>query len=186
MFGRADGHPPCPCCPVRPRHCAERVVTEDSGSDVVSLVDDAPAPDYAGVDIIRTVVDHRPHRLRVSVGFRALERDPFQFTVNRVSIGQGAYDITVERLGGKPIISMDRAGTTVDCQALKAKVNLATDVVTTSLPISCLGKPRWVQVGVGAVAVAADQDSPELTAAYAHRDGVIRDNAAKGPKVRLG
>ncbi|CAN0508512.1 unnamed protein product, partial [Phaeothamnion confervicola] len=49
--------------------------------------------------------------------------------------------------------------------------------------------PRWVQVGVGAVGIAADVASPELAAIYAddaHRDGTVRDALAKGPKVRRG
>lgn len=175
---------------------AEKVVTEDLAGDVVTLADESgelgeavPAPDYAGVDVVRTAVAHGAHRLRVNVTFRALERDPFQFTVIRVSTPQGNYDIIVERLGGKPITSIDGGRKTVDCDGLKAKVDLGADTVTTSLPTSCLDTPRWVQVGVGAIALAADQDSPELGALYAddaHRDGAIRDNIAKGPKVRRG
>ena len=126
----------------------------------------------------------------MTVGFRALERDPFQFTLIRVSTPQGNYEIAVERLGGKPIASMERGRKTVDCRGLKAKVDLDTDTVTTSLPTGCLATPRWVQVGVGAVAVARDQTSPEHAAAYAddaHRDGEIHENTiAKGPRVRRG
>lgn len=174
---------------------AEKVVTEDPAGDVVSLdetvdVDEAvPAPDYAGIDVVRTAVAHGANRLQVSVTFRALERDPFQFTVVRVSTPRGNYEITVERLGGNPITSIDRGRKTVDCGGLKAKVDLGADTLTTSLPTSCLGAPRWVQVGVGAVAVSVtgDQGSEQLAAVYAddaHRDGAIRDNIAKGPKVR--
>lgn len=175
---------------------AEKVVTEDAIGDVLSLAADTvdidqalPAPDYAGGDIVRTAVDHGDHRLRVSVRFRALERDPFQFTVIRVKTRQGTYEIVVERLGGNPIASIDRGSKAVDCRGLKAKVDLRADLVTTSLPTSCLGAPRWVQVGVGAAALSADQASPELLAAYAddaHRDGEIRDRIALGPKVRRG
>lgn len=175
---------------------AEKVVTEDAVGDVVTLVgesgeleDAVPAPDYAGVDVVRTAVAHGANRLQVTVRFEAMERDPFQFTVIRVSTPRGNYEIVVERLGGKPITSIDRGRKAVDCDGLKAKVDLGADTLTTSLPTSCLAAPRWVQVGVGAVALAADQGSPELVAVYAddaHRDGAIRDNIAKGPKVHRG
>ena len=148
-----------------------------------------PAPDYAGGDIVRTAVDHGAHRLRVSVLFRALERDPIQFTVIRVKTRQGTYEIVVERLGGKPIATIDHGRKAVDCRGLKAKVDLGADLVTTSLPTSCLGAPRWVQVGVGAVAMSADEASPEQLAGYvddAHRGGEVRDRIALGPKVRRG
>lgn len=174
---------------------AETVVTQDLASDVVSFAgksadsEQTPAPDYAGVDIVRTAVDHGTHRLRVSVGFRALERDPFQLTGVRISTPQGNYHVTIERLGGKPIISLERGGKSIDCRGLRATVDMRVDRMTTSLPTSCLGTPRWVQVGVGAVAVAANQTSPEQAAAYAddaHREGGIGETIAKGPKVRRG
>lgn len=175
---------------------AEKVVTEDAVGDVVTLADESgeveeavPAPDYAGVDVVRTAVAHGATRLKVTATFRALERDPFQFTVIRVSTPQGNYEIVVERLGGKPITSIHGGRRTADCAGLKAKVDLGADTLTTSLPTACLDTPRWVQVGVGAIALAADQGSPELAALYAddaHRDGEIRDNIAKGPKVHRG
>lgn len=175
---------------------AEKVVTEDSVGDVVTLADEStdledavPAPGYGGVDVVRTSVAHGAKRLRLTVGFRALERDPFQFTVFRISTPRGTFYVLVERLGGKPVSSIDRRGKTVECGGRRSKVDRGADTLTTSLPTSCLDAPRWVQVGVGAVGVAADGESPELAAVYAddaHRDGTVRDALAKGPRVRRG
>ena len=176
---------------------AEKVVTEDAVGDVVSyaeLPDGSsqllPAPDQAGVDIVRTAVDHGNRRLRITVRFRALERDPFHFTVVRVVTPKGNFDLAVERLGGKPIASLEKGRASVDCRGLKAKVDLGSDTVTTSVATSCLGAPRWVQVGVGAVAVAEDPSSPEMIAAFAddgHRDGTIRESTIKkGPRIHRG
>jgi hypothetical protein len=175
---------------------AEKVVTEDAVGDAVTLVDESadldeavPAPDHEGTDVVRTAVVHGAKRLRVRVAFRALERDPFQYLVVRVRTPHGNYELLVERLGGKPITSIDRGPRTVDCGGLGAKVDLRTDTVTASVPTSCLDAPRWVQVGVGAVSVSGQQDDPELGAVYAddaHRDGAIRDDIATGPKVRRG
>ncbi len=175
---------------------AEKVVTQDAAGDVMSFVGESsfpdetvPAPDYAGVDIVRTAVDHGAQRLRVTARFRALERDPFQYTVIRVKTPQKSYEITVERMGGKPVATFDGGRNAPECRGLKAKIDLSADLVTTSLPTYCLGTPRWVQVGVGAVAVSGDQASPDTFAAYAddaHRTGEIRDNIAVGPKVFRG
>ncbi|GAA1446732.1 hypothetical protein GCM10009641_70990 [Mycobacterium cookii] len=175
---------------------AEKVVSEDSVGDVVTLADGStdlqdavPAPGYGGVDVVRTSVAHGATRLRLTVSFRALERDPLQFTVFRISTPRGTFDVLVERLGGKPISSMDRRGKTVECGGLRSKVDRGADTLTTSLPTSCLDAPRWVRVGVGAVGVAAQAESPDLAAVYAddaHRDGTVRDALAKSPKVRRG
>jgi hypothetical protein len=174
---------------------AEKVVTEDPAGDVVTLTGDVEleeavlAPDHAGADIVRTVVALGENRLRLDVHFRALGRDPFHFTVARIRTPRGAYDLVVERLGGAPIASLERRSGTVECRGLRAKVALRTDTVSATMPAACLEGPRWVQVGVGAVAVDADQASPDLAAAYAddgHRAGGIRDDLAFGPKVRRG
>ena len=174
---------------------AEKVVFEDAVGDVVSIVDDqdldqsVPAPEYAGVDVVRTSVALGANRLRVGVRFRALERDPFQFTIVRVKTPDGPFDITVERLGGTPITRISRGPKDVDCRGLAAKVDLGADTVTVSLPASCVDDPRWVQVGVGAAAVAAVDGQPDEGAAYADdavRVGEIREGIALGPKVRRG
>ena len=174
---------------------AEKVVFDDAVGDVVSVTDDqgldesAPAPDYAGVDVVRTSVAFGANRLRVGVRFRALERDPFQITVVRVKTPDGSFDLAVERLGGKPIATIGHGPEDVDCRGLAAKVDLGADRVTVSLPASCVDDPRWVQVGVGAVALAAVDGQPDVGAAYgddAIRVGEIRDRIALGPKVRRG
>lgn len=173
---------------------AEKVVTEDPAGDVVTIVDDdleqtTPAPDHAGADVVRTVVAHGDHRLGIEVRYRGLGRDPFHFTFVRVRTPRGTYDLLVERLGGTPITSLARGKDEVECRALKGKADLRTDTVAVTLPTACLGSPRWVQVGVGALSVDADQLDQEVAAGYvddAHRAGEVRDDLAWGPKVRRG
>ena len=173
---------------------AEKVVTEDPAGDVVTIVDDdleqmTPAPDYAGADVVRTVVAHGDHRLGIEVHYRGLGRDPIHFTFVRVRTPKGTYDLLVERWGGTPVTSLTRGEDEVDCRALKGKADLRTDTVAVTLPTACLGSPRWVQVGVGAISVDADQLDQEVAAGYvddAHRAGEVRDDLAWGPKVRRG
>ena len=123
------------------------------------------------------------------VRFRALERDPFHLTVIRVVAPEAQYEVMVERFGGKPIANLGRGRNDVECTGLKAKVDLAADTVSLSLPTSCLDGPRWVRLGVGAVALSGDSAQPEQGAAYAddaHRVGEVRDRLALGPKVGRG
>ncbi len=163
---------------------AEKVVLDDAVGDVVSVTDDqelgesVPAPDYAGVDVLRTTVAFGANRLRVGVRFRALERDPFQITVVRVKTPDRAFDISVERLGGKPIATIGRGPEDVECRGLAAKVDLGADTVTVSLPASCLDDPRWVQVGVGAVAI----DGRRRTARRGCRLRRRRDPGRRDPR----
>ena len=61
-----------------------------------------------------------------------------------------------------------------------------------TIPTSCLGAPRWVQVGVGVASietVITPEGAEQLVvfADDAHRAGTIGDeNLTKGPKVRRG
>ena len=169
-----------------PRDQIEKGFVEETSafSALVRSLDDqqldqtVPAPEYAAVDVVRTAVAHGANRLRVSVQFRALERDPFQFTVLRVKTPDGNFEVGVERLGGKPIASIVRGRKDVDCPGLAAKVDLGGDTVTTSLPTSCLADPRWVQVGVGAVAIGAvdgqpDEGGPQQSGAEGRRKPIV-------------
>jgi hypothetical protein len=174
---------------------AEKVVFDDAVGDVVSIVDDqdldqsVAAPEYAGVDVVKTSVALGASRLRIGVRFRALERAQPQFTAVRVRTPDGTFSMTVERLGGKPTTSIGRGRKDVDCPGLAAEVDLGADTVTVSLPASCVGDPRWVQVGVGAAAILLVDGQPDEGAAYADdavRDGEVRDRIALGPKVRRG
>ena len=174
---------------------AEKVVLDDAVGDVVQgqgdmeLESAVPAPEYAGVDVVRTTIAHGATRLRVSVRFRALRRDPFHLTVVRVKTPDGAFDLVAERLGGKPITTLDRGRRDVACRGLKTKVDLGTDTMTMSLPTTCVGRPGWVQVGVGSVAADVVEGQPDEGAAYADdaiRIGETRDRIALSPKVRRG
>lgn len=173
---------------------AEKVVTQDPAGDVVTIVGDdldqaTPAPEQTGADVVRTVVAHGDNRVAITVHFRGLRRDPFHFTAIRVRTPESTYDLLVERLGGTPITSLYIGEHEVDCRALKGRVDLRTDSVGVTLPATCLDSPRWVRVGVGAVALESDRMDEEHVVAGgddAHRAGEIRDDLAWGPKVRRG
>lgn len=173
---------------------AGRVVTRDAVGDVQRMVkaagkDRLVTSDYAGVDIVRTQVDHRNAKLRVGVRFRELQREPFQLTLVGVRTPQGRYLITVERLGGAPLVSIDRGSRTIECPGLVARSDRRAGTVVTALPTSCLGEPRWVQVGVLALGVDRDPDAPARVASFVddgHRETARENRLGWGPRVRRG
>lgn len=174
---------------------AERVVTRDPAGDalvtseVEGVEQSAVAPDQRTLDIVRTVVDHRPKVVRVRVQFRGLATDPLMFVGTRLKLPRGKVDVFVEHLGGKPIVSgAANGGKEIDCQGLKADVHRSTRSTTLSVPTSCLGGARWVRVGVVAYGVDLDQeDDAQARGIYsddAHRDGTFDvEKPALGPRA---
>ena len=180
---------------------AEELVVDDAVADVVTvgpteegqgdLANLVPAPDNLTVDVVRTVVDHDARRLRVGVDLRELGRERQYFAVLRVRTPAGAFEVEAERLARRPESELTRHGRRVECPRLRTVSDRASSRVTVTVPASCLGDPRWVQVGVG-VAVLTTATTPEgvdevvVLADDAQRVGDVRDRIALGPKVRRG
>lgn len=180
---------------------AEELVTEDAVADVVTvgpteegegdLANLVPTPDNLTVDVVRTVVDHGARRLRVRVDLRELGRERQYFAVLRVRTPTGTFEVETQHLGRRPEADLTRRGRSVECPRLRAVSDRASSRATVTVPTSCLGDPRWVQVGVG-VAVLTTATTAEgaeevvILADDAHRAGDVRDQIAWGPKVRRG
>ena len=180
---------------------AEKVVTEDPAADVLTLGpteqggDDLdnllPAPENLTADVVRTTVDHRESRLRVRLDLRDLGRSRTYFAVLEVRTPDGTFEVETENLGRRAKVDMTRRGHAIECQRLRAAGDQASSRVTVTIPTSCLGDPRWVQVGAGVASVetVTSADGAEEMAVFAddaHRVGEIRDMIAVGPKVRRG
>lgn len=181
---------------------AEKVETTDPTADVVSLGpteqggDDlgnlVPAPDNLTADVVRTVVHHDRSRLRVRIDLRKLGRSTTYFAVLQVRTPAGTFEVEVDRLDRRPKAEMTRRSRVVDCPRLRAVSDRAAARAVITIPASCLGAPRWVQVGVGVASletVTTAEGSEEFVvfADDAHRAGTVRhDNLTKGPKVRRG
>ena len=181
---------------------AERVVTEDAASDVVSIEygegDEleqsliTPAPDVTTVDVTKTVVDHRAARVRVVVRYRDVVPARFRVTLLQLRTPTARYEVfAVAVRGQRTYIELDRrGGETIECEALQGSLDRASDRWTATIPTSCLGSPRWVQVGVGAGVLTGGPEDPEgqpVLVDDAHLTGKIReDGLALGPRVRRG
>lgn len=181
---------------------AEKVGTTDPAGDVVSLGpteqggDDLdnllPAPENLTADVVRTVVDHAGSRLRVRIDLRELGRSRNYFAVLQVRTPAGTFEVETDKLGRRPEVEMTRRGRAVECPRLRAVGDRAAARASITIPTSCLGAPRWVQVGAGVASLetvtAADgAEQVVVFADDAHLAGTISDeNLTKGPRVRRG
>ena len=186
---------------VPPAAHAEKVVTTDAVADVVSIGPTAqgeddldnlvPAPENLTADVVRTTVDHAESRLRVRIDLRALGSSRTYFAVLRVRTPAGTFEVETENLGRRPKVHLSRRSGSVECPRLRAVSDRAAARATVTIPTSCLGAPRWVQVGAGIASVetvttAEGVEQVTVFADDANRVGEIRDLIALGPKVRRG
>lgn len=182
---------------------AERLVTRDAAGDVVRVEygegDDldnsvvTPAPDVSRVDITSTVVDHRASRLRFVVRYRDVEPTRFALTLVQLRTPAGRFEATMMRMRGeRTVVELDRTKQgPVECEGFRMSLDRTSDRLTTVIPTSCLGAPRWVQVGVGSVVLDGagpeDAESAPLLVDDGHLTGSIReDSVALGPRVYRG
>ncbi len=182
---------------------AEKVVTTDPTADVVYLgpteqgqgdTDNlVPAPDNTTADVTRTVVDHTESRVKVRIDLRELGRAEVYFAVLQVRTPAGTFEVeTDQHLARRPKVEMTRRSRAVECRRLRAVTDRTDARVTITVPTSCLGDPRWVQVGAGVASLetVTGADGAEQALVFAddaHRVGTVGyDNLSKGPKVRRG
>lgn len=179
---------------------ADRVATHDAAGDADSIFMDAeeevftPAPEHRSVDITRTVVTHRAHRIGVAVTYQELDDAFAHYQHIRLRTSGQRFDIMVERLGGPafPVMTRREREDWVGCAGMRASVDRAAERITVSVPTRCVGSPRWVQVGVVSYgydrrAAASDPAARTFFLDDAHRTGGFSDDDPRlGPKVPRG
>lgn len=137
-------------------HAAKRVARDATGDVLVynTETDEESSSSTANGDIKKAVIRHTSRAVVAKVKFRALKRkgdyrvdfirlvtnDRVKRNVTLVA-GQGFWSgqAVMEKPNGKP----------VDCN-VKHRINYGKNLVKVKVPRSCLSKPRWVRVGVGA------------------------------------
>jgi hypothetical protein len=191
---------------------AERVVTEDAVGDVVSepydtsvsveATDDPPEevadpfvpdPDNETSDITRTAVDHRTGVLKVTASFRDLRHTFHDSLVMRIRTPQRRWTVYVERSGKQTLTAMSGRRSDSTCRGLRTTADLSTDRIDVKVPTSCIGDPRWVQVGLGVFGTEVTHD-PEvgdvlhgsLDDAFGTGWDAAADRLTYGPEVRRG
>ena len=181
---------------------AEKAVTDDAVGDVVKanweqrdLSEPAmvPAPDEVSTDIVRTVVAHGARRLTLTVHFRDVARVNDQSTFARIRTSdRRAFDLGLDKeRGSRATVSLGTPHGDVDCQGLHGAIDRDGDLVAFSVPTACLGNPRWVRLGVGAIGVSwppegDDQMDFDLFADIGGRPTFANEPPVLGPRVHRG
>ena len=138
---------------------AETVVVDDAAGDVVTALTDplllsggneepVPAPDSTSPDITSTTIDHRDHRLDVTMSFRDLRASFSDTVVMRIRTPRARFAVYAERRGNQTMTASLIRRTDRVCRGLTTTVEPGADRIAVSVPTDCLNDPRWVQVGV--------------------------------------
>jgi len=199
---------------------AEQVTVDDAVGDAkafnfatefVEGAEDEPlfldAPAEASVDIVRTVVDHG-RRVTVSTQFRDLVNvdehsldmriftpdGRFSLVAARADDGSAFAQLYPERIRAMSLEDVSDPSDPSDfrpCRSVRARYDLAADLVTVSFPATCVGAPRWIQVASVAsrLAITPIGDGSVNLAGYADdafRGGLSENSRGRSPKVRRG
>lgn len=181
---------------------AEKVVVDDAVGDVEKAnweqetVDApvlVPAPEETSSDIVRTVAAYGDNRLQITVKYQdLLTLNDLSAYVRIHSPHQRPFDLSLDKEKGSAAeVSLGSPTGDVECPGLRGSLERATDLVAFSVPTSCLGRPRWVQLGVSTVRTSwppADQDQMDFDIFVddGNRPTVNREKLAKGPRIHRG
>jgi hypothetical protein len=142
-----------------PSAYAEKVVHQDARRDVVKATQtDAgetlrPAPRAADPDIVRVAIDHRAKVVLIRTKYAAVDRRILRIDALEIRTSAGkrfeAGSFVQQRGRWQGRTSLGTATAEVDCTGLRHRFDYEANVTTWSIPRSCIGRPRWVRVGVG-------------------------------------
>lgn len=178
---------------------AATISIDDAAGDTWQMTQDEqtgaetyhPAGTQLNVDLTRTVVKHTSGKLVLKATYETLRgaQNRYYFAA-RVRTDEGLKrEVGVEtftRQGWRGASFMTKAsGREVRCSGMTHDVDYAADTVRLTVPRACLGKPRWVQVAVGAFAVAEGSADFTLYVDNGH-DESADDPLTWSAKVRRG
>jgi len=146
-----------------PAHAA-RLTLADPAGDTWSAAEPAePAASARNTDLRRTRIVHGDRRVALRVRYSDLVRPRRGETITlavrlRTNDGPKRNAFVIARAAsprGQHTLVVERNQATVSCPGLRHTIGYAADVVVLSVPRTCLGNPRWVQLMV----VALDLDN---------------------------
>jgi hypothetical protein len=169
---------------------ADRYVFADAAGDVVSGVGDSttytPAPDRTVGDIVSSTVIHKRRNVVLSLQYRDLAADTeddahvFFIRTNRMRRNVTLY-ATGDLPGGRAVMTRPN-GTKVRCHVAR-RIDYNLNTATVVVPRSCLGKPRWVKVGMGGVMFTGISPTDTSYLDDARTNGVVHSALVYGPRV---
>ena len=135
---------------------ADTYLHNDATADVVSFSStsaDAAAPDEVNGDIVWSKVRHRARKVVLTMRYRDL--DGSGYTVHYFAIRTSKMTRQVSlvtfpgHLAGKAVMTNAR-DKQVTCR-VRRDIDYVANTATVVVPRSCLGRPRWVKVGMAMV-----------------------------------
>lgn len=139
-----------------PADPVSRVVLDDPTGDVWSIGSGEQAPWISAgavptADVVRAVVRHGRHKVVVRMRFSNLRRvEPQSYSamiVSRRHYGAVFVSAGPKRWMGRHRL-VDGNFANVKCPRLSHRINYDTEWISIAVPRRCIGRPRWVKVGM--------------------------------------
>lgn len=152
---------------------ADTALRRDARGDVVVVSDNGPnrtAPRNRYADITRFRVTHDRTRVRLSMRVRKLQRRDFNFGVS-IRTPRTRFGFNIAKYEGiDQALFLNADGDPISCRGEQHKVSYRHNLISLSLPRTCLGRPMWVRAGgaFGVVGKSGQLDRLDLS----HRRGV--------------
>jgi hypothetical protein len=130
------------------------VVLHDGSGDVwaIDLTGDEPSDptsaDFPAADVTRAFVSHATYAVRIRMRFADLRRVGAQFYQVQIGTPRNAYFIRVTSTPGARRGRHTFDGGRGACRRMTHRIDYANNVVSMRIPRRCLGRPRWVVVGL--------------------------------------
>src|SRR4051794_1372583 len=129
----------------------------DAAGDVVSFTGGAttatPQPDRANGDVVASMVKHNRKLVIARMTYRDLANsDGFNGHLFAIKTNKMRRDVTVVSAAGigPQVVVTKPNGKKVSCRG-RPTLDYTRHTVTVKVPRSCLGKPKWVKVGMASV-----------------------------------
>lgn len=169
---------------------AKRYTYADPAGDVVSIAGESetqtPEPTRENGDVISSAVIHKGRKVVMQLRYRDLspstETHAHGFLVRTPSMRRDIILVATDSMWGGRVVMTKPNGKKVRCQVRK-KLDYAANTATVAVPRSCLGNPRWVQVGMAAVMFTGFDASDLQYVDDAQATG-LGAKPVFGPKVR--
>lgn len=177
-------------------HDAKRDVTHVTGDfdDETMTVD----PSRVEGDVTSLGVTHTRHRVYLALKYARLTRpsgddlgfQQFSIKTSKHRRFELVLIASPDRVRAGRLFGRSNGSGRAKCGGLQTHIDYGNDLVTASIPRSCLGKPRWVRVGGGGGTFAVEEQGDDFSYSEfiddASRKGLSQDDFTFGPRVLSG
>jgi hypothetical protein len=135
---------------------ADKYVHTDATGDVVSFstgASDAAAPEQVNGDVVRSSVRHRARKVVLTMRYRDLNGSGYTVHFYAIHTSKMTRHVSLVTFPGHhsgKVVMTNKAGTPVHCRVTR-NIDYTANTATVGIPRSCLGRPRWVKVGMAMI-----------------------------------